>query len=214
MRIQRIALVFVAVAFPLHAQPGPQLDSAAQEQPRLGPYEALVPSEGQSDSARNAALRGAMQSVVERLAGPTALSTYQGQSLLDQAPQYVLSYGFEVDGTQLPPQTLLRANFDGNAIRKALTDAGLIAAPQIERVPIDISGIDNLQDYQRVVSHLRGLGGVQTAVPTAGSGNQVRFAVEVDGGQRALELALSLGGLLRQERYASYDAPAQYALAQ
>ena len=199
--------------FDSSADPGPSLGAGAQIDPQLGPYEALIPAPGQSDAALASALRSAMQSVIERQAGYGAAGTYEGDQLMSQARQYVLSYSFEVDAASTPPQTLLRARFDGNAVRSALARAGMITQRQTEAIEIEVSGIDDLADYQRVATHLRRLGSVRSAAPTAGNGDVVRFKLQVEGGPSALELALSTGGLLRQQRYGDAHTPAQYALA-
>ena len=166
--------------FDSSADPGPSLGAGAQIDPQLGPYEALIPAPDQSDAALASALRSAMQSVIERQAGYGAAGTYEGDQLMSQARQYVLSYSFEVDAASTPPQTLLRARFDGNAVRSALARAGMITQRQTEAIEIEVSGIDDLADYQRVATHLRRLGSVRSAAPTAGNGDVVRFKLQVD----------------------------------
>lgn len=223
MRPLLLAVAVAAVPAPLLAQLDSSVDPAAASaslvgpgapiDPQLGPYEALIPAPDQSEAALASALRSAMQSVIERQAGYGAAGTYEGEQLMSQARQYVLSYAFEVDATSTPPQTLLRARFDGNAVRSALARAGMITLSQTQPIEIEVSGIGDLADYQRVASHLRRLGSVKFAAPAAGNGDVVRFDLQVEGGQNALELALSTGGLLRQLRYGDANTPAQYVLA-
>lgn len=207
-----LAAALLTAAAATHAQSPTGAGATPAGPPPLGPYEALVPTPDQSDATRDAALRHAMELVIERHAGYGSAASHSLRPLVDQVQQYVLSYGFEVDAGSTPPQTRLRARFDGNAVNSALVAAGLIAPQQRRRIDIEVAGIASLAAYQRVAAHLRSLAGVHAAAPVAGHGDVVRFELQVAGDARSVEMALSSGGLLRQSRYAAGGQPAQYVI--
>lgn len=218
MRTTVPAAAFLLAAFcgPAQAQnqtDAPPLDALGdnRQQP-LGPYEALVPAEGQSDAARNTALREALQSVIERRAGFGASSSDAVQSLLDRASQYVIAYGFEVDAGTTAPQTLLRARFDGAAIDEALADAGLISPPQTGHRQLEVAGIETLDDYVRVSAYLRGLPGITQAAPMMGFDDVVRFDVQLRGSEQGLDVLLATDRMLQQLSPGRYPQPARYLL--
>ncbi|MES1943454.1 hypothetical protein PC39_05050 [Salinisphaera sp. PC39] len=120
MNLRRFLSVLLLALFPA-ALPAADVDD-------LYVGEAVVAD--QSAEARETGLREALGRVLVRVTGdPGILRRDEAEAMLARASAWVQRYGYETAETAATsddvPETTLRARFDGNAVARALREAGL-----------------------------------------------------------------------------------------
>lgn len=170
----------------------------AQVPTAVQPYEARVPVADQSPALRDAALREALRTVINRVSGEGA--EFTAADLLGRARQLVQRYGYErePDGS-----LVLVAGFDGRALESRLKALGLpvwgVHAAQVEDVSLRIAGLDSAQSYAQIVGAVRALPGVRAVQPFMAENDRLDLRVRAEGGAGRLSGALLTTGLLTRD---------------
>lgn len=162
--------------------------------PVINLYEGRVPVTDQSGAAREAALRAALSQVIHQLGGDPTLAA---QGIVARASQLVQRYGYEVDTNT--HQLQLVAAFDPRAVDAQLRALSGSPAVPDEEVRMTVSGVDNAQDYARVVRQLKSLPGVSRVQVVAASGSQLDLRLRAQGGSGRISGALLASASLTPE---------------
>ena len=158
--------------------------------PVINLYEGRVPVTDQSSTTRETGLRAALGQVIQQLGGSVAAA----DSVVARAPQLVQRYGYEVDPATR--QLQLVAAFDPRAVDAQLRALNIGSVAPEEEVRMTVAGIDDAQDYARVVRLLKSLPGVSRVQVTAASGSQLDLRLRAQGGSGRISGALFASGSL------------------
>lgn len=173
--IQRRVLFFLLVLLvPLAAFAAP------------GSYTGEAPVNSQSDEDRAGALRAALASVVVAQTGDSgAPARPEVAKAIEQAERYVLQYQYR-RGSDASKFTLV-AQFDSAAVDKLLrrsgdagTEAAVADAPS--EATVWIGGINDANDYARVVAYLARNNFVRSAQPVEARGDGMRVRLSLSTG--------------------------------
>jgi hypothetical protein len=191
-----LLLLAAGLASVTQAQSPATAPGAAVQQPLpvLDPYEGRVPVPDQSADHREAGLRAALSQVLQRLSGELPPGS---DAIVARASQLVQRYGYEVD-----PQTRqlqLVAAFDRRAVEGQLRALGGTAIQPDEEVRLSVSGVNDAQDYVRVIRTLKALPGVSRVNVDAASGDRLDLRLRAQGGAGRVSGALFVGGALAPE---------------
>ncbi|WP_169577511.1 DUF2066 domain-containing protein [Sinimarinibacterium sp. CAU 1509] len=172
---------------------------AQSQAPGTGnPYEARVPVTDQSAGTRDAALREALATIVNRVGGDGAAT--QAGSLIAQAPQLVQRYGYDKDETGA---TVLVAAFDPRTVDSRVKGLGLpvwgVYAAEVEDIQLMIRGVSDRSSYLKVMALLRGLPSVRRVDVISAKADGLALSVRSEGGASRLNGALLTSGTLTQD---------------
>lgn len=145
-----------------------------------GSYTGEAPVNSQSDEERSEALKSALANVIAAQgADGAARAPADIAKAVEQAERYVLSYQYR-RGSEGGAKYMLIAQFDGAAVNRILRRLGLGAAGVEEEavdVPSEVSvwigGINNANDYARVIAYLGHNNFVRNTQPLQARGDGV-----------------------------------------
>lgn len=160
-------------------------------------YTGEAPVNSQSDEERSGALKTALANVVAVQTGDSGLLARPDVAkAVEQAERYVLQYQYR-RGDDSGAKYLLVAQFDSTAVNQMLQRLGLgpagaqteVAAEAPSEATVWIGGINNANDYARLVGYLARNNFVRNAQPVEarGDGVLVRLSL-VSGLTRFLEV--------------------------
>ena len=97
-------------------------------------FESEVPVSSQQPAERSAAMQQALADVLVRVTGQRELPQQAaGRALLDNAGSYLQQYRYFTVPGSAPPRLMMRARFDGEAVRQALRQQGVAFWGDAER---------------------------------------------------------------------------------
>ncbi|MFC4819358.1 DUF2066 domain-containing protein [Dokdonella ginsengisoli] len=160
-------------------------------------YTGEAPVNSQSDEERSGALKTALANVVAAQTGDSGLLARPDVAkAVEQAERYVLQYQYR-RGDDSGAKYLLVAQFDSTAVNQMLQRLGLgpagaqteVATEAPSEATVWIGGINNANDYARLVGYLARNNFVRNAQPmeARGDGVLVRLSL-VSGLTRFLEV--------------------------
>ena len=167
------------------------------------PYEATVPVDDNSASARQKGLRMALIQVLQRVVGRSESAT---TSVLARASSLVQYDAFQRDATS--GEWRLRAIFDAPAVDAAIKAQGLpvfgVDGDVVESWAVNVAGVRNAADYARVMRHFEALRGVRRVDLQALHDTQLSLRLVVEGGVSRIETLALADGLLREDGAGGY----------
>lgn len=153
-------------------------------------YTGEAPVDSQSDEERAGALRTALANVVVAQTGDSGLLARPDVAkAIEQAERYVLQYQYR-RGDDAGAKYLLVAQFDSAAVNQMLQRLGLgpagaeaeVAAEAPSEATVWIGGINNANDYARLIGYLGRNNFVRNAQPMEARGDGVRVRLSLASG--------------------------------
>lgn len=199
-----VRLLALCVAFSAMAQQETDTvdpeDAFATElqEPELGPYEARIVVESQSDRVRLRAMSEGLQQVIVNLLGnEDALYEPEISSALRAPQQYVMQFSYEKgyseedgsdeanlseeDDSERQMQTFLKLHFLQRRVNDLLRAANQIEAGELQIIDIEVQGVVDFADYASTLTALQGLAMVRDVSPVLVQAERVEFSLQFEG---------------------------------
>ncbi|MGI9287002.1 MAG: DUF2066 domain-containing protein [Pseudomonadales bacterium] len=191
----------------------PELDAVEPEdafatelqEPELGPYEARIVVESQSELVRLRAMSEGLQQVIVNLLGnEDALYEPEISRALRAPQQYVLQFSYEKgysdeedgsdeedasdeedlskeDDNERQLQTFLKLHFLQRRVDDLLRAANQIEVGELQSIDIEVQGIVDFSDYASTLTALQKLVMVRDVSPVLVQAERVEFSLQFEG---------------------------------
>ena len=199
-----VCLLTLLLAGGVAAQDDADAFSSAIEEPELGPYEARIVVESQTDSVRLRAMsEGLRQVIVNLLGNEDAAYEPEISSALRAPQQYVVQFSYErgypeeadendsgynvepsadpAADTECELQTFLNVQFLQGRVDSLLQAADQIEVGELQIIDIEVQGIVDFADYASTLTGLKNLAMVREVSPVMIADERVQFSLQFEG---------------------------------
>lgn len=188
------------VALGAAAQQQPGIDEPAeafatdQQEPELGPYEARIVVDSQSDLVRLRAMSEGLQQVIVNLLGnEDALYEPEISRALRAPQQYVMQFSYQKgtsEESEQQEQTFLKLHFLQRRVDDLLRAANQIEVGELQNIEIEVLGVTDFAAYASTLTALQALSMVREVSPVMVEGERVEFSVQFEGDVEQLTVAM------------------------
>lgn len=192
-------LLTLLVAYGAMAQLDDDAFSPTMENPELGPYEAKIPVESQTDLVRLRAMSAGLRHVIVNLLGnEDAVYEPEISRALRSPQQYVAQFSYVKDYPEaaedddsyartadavepLQLQTFLKMQFLQGRVDSLLQAADQIEVGELQTIDIEVQGIVDFADYASTLTALKALTMVRDVAPVLIADERVEFSLQFEG---------------------------------
>lgn len=197
IRSRYCCLLALLVVFGVAAQQGPDAAAAADtfvtepQEPELGPYEARIVVDSQSEPVRLRAMSAGLQQVIVNLLGnDDALFEPEISRALRAPQQYVMQFSYRKGLVEDEQQTFLKLRFLQRRVDNLLRAANQVEAGELQSIEIEVQGVTDFAAYASTLTALQALAMVREVSPVIVQARRVEFSVQFEGDVEQLTAAM------------------------
>lgn len=185
-------LVVFGVAAQQDADAAAPADTFAEpKEPELGPYEARIVVDSQSEPVRLRAMSAGLQQVIVNLLGnDDALFEPEISRALRAPQQYVMQFSYRKGLVEDEQQTFLKLRFLQRRVDNLLRAANQVEAGELQRIEIEVQGVTDFAAYASTLTALQALAMVREVSPVMVQARRVEFSVQFEGDVEQLTAAM------------------------